>query len=149
MIKEINNVAGKSATPKQGQGKLSDQSSACALWTVWVGSPLRRREETGMGLGPHATPSRLCTLNTDQRIERAAAPDVQKTGYRGQSLAKRFSALAAHCKNTRCPSKMLSDHATPKTGYMGISVSGSWVFVVPEELQVTLIPAKAEGHLSS
>lgn len=46
MIKEINDLAGKSAIPKQGQDKRNDQSSAYALWTL--GSPLRRGEAAGM-----------------------------------------------------------------------------------------------------
>ena len=65
MIKEINDVAGKWAIPKQGQNNPNDQSSAGALWTV--GLLLRGERRLVRSLTPYANPSLLCMLNTDKR----------------------------------------------------------------------------------
>lgn len=49
MIKEIKDLAGKSAVPKLS-GKLNDQSNPGVLWTG--GSPLKRAKEPGTGPVP-------------------------------------------------------------------------------------------------
>lgn len=63
MIKEINDVAGKSALPKQDQDELNDHSSAGTLRTV--GSSFRAERRLVRGLTPYVSPSLLCTLNID------------------------------------------------------------------------------------